>query len=63
VAEAFRGASGTGSVVVYTVPRAYELQLELLTFTLTTDATAGIHQGARRVHGYGARGVTARLRD
>lgn len=43
MAEAFRGAFGSGSVVVYSVPRAYVLQLDLLTFTLTTDATAGVH--------------------
>jgi hypothetical protein len=49
VAEAFQGRVGFGLVVVYTVPRAYDLRLGLLTFTLTTDATAGVHQGAKVV--------------
>lgn len=43
MAETLRGDAGTGSVVVYTVPRAFTLRLELLTFTLVTDATAGVH--------------------
>jgi hypothetical protein len=41
---AIRGASGTGSVNVYTVPRDHEFRLELLTFALVTDATAGVHK-------------------
>jgi hypothetical protein len=63
MAEAFRGAAGTGSVVVYTVPRAYILRLELLTFTLTTDATAGIHKARVVFTDSALAAVTARLRD
>jgi hypothetical protein len=63
VAEAFRGAAGTGSVVVYTVPRAYILRLELLTFTLTTDATAGVHKARVVFTDTALAAVTARLRD
>lgn len=60
--EAFRGASGSGSYVAYTVPRDQLLRLELVTFTLTTDATAGIHK-ARVTLGDAVLGPAARLRD
>jgi hypothetical protein len=63
VAEAFRGAAGTGSVVVYIVPRGYILRLELLTFTLTTDATAGVHKARVVFTDTALAAVTARLRD
>jgi hypothetical protein len=63
VAEAFSGSSGSGSVTVYTVPRGYELQLELLTFTLTADATAGIHKAKVSFRDAALGAVTARLRD
>jgi hypothetical protein len=43
VPQAIRGNTGLGSVDVYTAPRDHELRLDLLTFTLTTDATAGVH--------------------
>lgn len=63
MAEAFRGEPGSGSVLAYTVPRAYVLRLEILTFTLTTDATAGIHK-ARVLFADAALGAsTAYLRD
>jgi hypothetical protein len=63
MAEAFQGRGRLGLVVVYTVPRAYVLRLELLTFTLTTDATAGVHK-ARVVsptRRSGRHGAAARL--
>ena len=43
MAEPIRGAAGAGSVDVYEVPRDHSLRLDLITFTLTTDATAGVH--------------------
>jgi hypothetical protein len=63
MAEAFRGASVTGSGIAYTVPRAYILRLELLTFTLTTDATAGVHKARVVFTDTSLAAVTARLRD
>jgi hypothetical protein len=63
MAEAFRGASVTGSGITYTVPRAYILRLELLTFTLTTDATAGIHKARVLFTDTALAAITARLRD
>lgn len=42
--EAFNGKAGTGSILVYTVPRDHFLRLELLTFVVTCDGTAGIHK-------------------
>lgn len=63
MAEAFRGAAGTGSVLVYTVPRAYVLRLELLTFTVTTDATAGVHKVRVLLTDTALAATTARLRD
>jgi hypothetical protein len=42
--QAIRGASGSGDVDVYTVPRDHEFRLELLTFALITDATVGVHK-------------------
>jgi hypothetical protein len=42
--QAIRGAAGSGSVDVYTVPRDHELRLEILTFAIVTDATAGVHK-------------------
>jgi hypothetical protein len=63
LAEAFRGAFGYGSVLAYTVPRGYVLRLELLTFTVTTDATAGIHKARVLFTDTALAAVTARLRD
>lgn len=63
MAEAFSGAAGSGSVVVYTVPRGYELQLDLLTFILTADATAGIHKAKVTFTDAALGAITARLRD
>jgi hypothetical protein len=63
MSEAVRGASVTGSGITYTVPRAYILRLELLTFTLTTDATAGIHKARVVFTDTALAAVTARLRD
>jgi hypothetical protein len=63
MAEAFRGASVTGSGIAYTVPRAYVLRLELLTFTLTTDATAGVHKARVLLTDTALAATTARLRD
>lgn len=42
--EAFAGESGSGSVLVYAVPRDHFLRLELLTFVVTTGGAAGIHK-------------------
>lgn len=63
MAEAFSGAAGSGSLTVYTVPRAYELRLALLTFTVVTDATAGIHKVRVAFTDAALGAVTARLRD
>jgi hypothetical protein len=63
MSEAFRGASVTGSGTVYTVPRGYILRLELLAFTVTTDATAGIHKVRVVFTDTALAAVTARLRD
>jgi hypothetical protein len=63
VAEAFSGQSGLGSLVVYTVPRAYDLRLDVLTFTVTTDTTAGIHHAKVVFTDTALGAVTARLRD
>lgn len=61
--EAFRGNTGSGSVVVYTVPRDHALRLELLTFQLVTDATAGVHKAAVTFTDSTIGRFTARLRD
>lgn len=63
MAEAFSGSGGSGSVVAYTVPRAYLLRLEIMTFTVTTDATAGIHKARVILTDAALGAVTARLRD
>jgi hypothetical protein len=63
VSEAFRGAAGSGSLTVYTVPRAYALRLELLTFTLTTDATVGVHSALVAFTDGVTNLVTARIWD
>jgi hypothetical protein len=63
VAEAFSGESGAGSLVVYTVPRAYDLRLDVLTFAVTTDTTAGIHHAKVVFTDKALNAVTARLRD
>lgn len=63
MAEAFSGASGSGSVVVYRVPRAYSLRLDLLTFAITTDGTAGIHHARVTFTDSALGAVTAVLRD
>jgi hypothetical protein len=63
MAEAFSGANVAGSGVAYIVPRAYVLRLELLTFTLTTDATAGIHKARVLLTDAALGATTARLRD
>lgn len=63
MAEAFSGQAVTGSGVVYTVPRAYVLRLELLTFTMVTDATAGVHKARVLFTDAQLGATTARLRD
>lgn len=49
MARAIRGAAGSGSVTVYTVPRDHELYLMMLRFVLTCDGTAGIHKARVRM--------------
>jgi hypothetical protein len=61
--QAFRGASGSGDVDVYTVPRDHELRLELLTFALITDATAGVHKALVTFTDSTIDQMTALLRD
>ena len=41
--QAYTGVSATGSGVTFTTPREGLFRLELIHFTLTTDATAGVH--------------------
>jgi hypothetical protein len=60
---AIRGASGAGSVNVYTVPRDHEFRLELLTFALITGATAGVHKALVTFTDSQIDQVTAELRD
>jgi len=63
VSEAFSGRAGSGSVLVYSVPRDHSLRLELLTFTLTTDGTAGVHSALVTFTDTTLGAVTARLWD
>jgi hypothetical protein len=63
MSEAFAGQFGSGSVLVYTVPRDHSLRLELLTFTLTTDGTAGIHSAKVSFTDTTLSAITARLWD
>lgn len=63
MAQAIRGAIGAGSVVVYTVPRDQILRLALLTFTLTTDATAGVHSAVVTLYDSQLAAITARIWD
>jgi hypothetical protein len=60
---AIRGAAGAGTVNVYTVPRDHEFRLELLTFALVTDATAGVHKALVTFTDSQIDQVTAELRD
>lgn len=43
MAEPVLGASGSGFTTVYTTNRSTYYRLELLTFTIVADATAGVH--------------------
>lgn len=43
MAEPVRGESGAGTTTVYTTGRDLYYRLELLTFTIVTDGTAGVH--------------------
>jgi hypothetical protein len=61
--QAYNGAFGTGSVLVYTVPRDHSLRLEMLTFTLTTGVAAGVHSAAVTFTDVNLNAVTARLWD
>jgi len=61
--EAFAGAPVTGTGTVYTVPRDHRLRLELLSFTLTTDNTAGVHSALVRFYDASLAAYTARLWD
>lgn len=63
MSQAFAGAAGSGSVLVYTVPDDHALRLELLTFTLTTDGTAGVHSAMVQLYDNALAAVTARLWD
>lgn len=61
--QAFAGSGGSGSVTAYTVPRAYTLRLDILTFTVVTDGTAGNHHARVSFTDAKLGSVTARLRD
>jgi len=63
VSQAFAGQSGSGSVLVYTVPDDHALRLELLTFTLTCDGTAGVHSAEVQLYDAALAQITARLWD
>jgi hypothetical protein len=63
MSDAYRGTAGTGSVVVYTTPRDHLFRLEMLTFTLTTDATAGVHSAVVTFFDNALSAITARLWD
>ncbi len=63
MSEAFAGAFGTGQTLVYSVPRDHSLRLELLTFTLTTDGTAGVHSALVTFTDTTLNAITARLWD
>lgn len=63
MAVPIRGATGAGSVLVYTVPRDHSIRLELLTFTLTTDGTAGVHSAAVYIYDTSLGAFTARIWD
>jgi hypothetical protein len=63
VSDALPGAAGSGSITAYTVPAGYLLRLELLRFTLATDATAGVHKARVTIRDVRSGYVTATLRD
>jgi hypothetical protein len=63
MSDAYRGTAGTGSVVVYTTPRDHLFRLEMLTFTLTTDGTAGVHSATVTFFDNALSAITARLWD
>lgn len=63
MSEAFNGAGGFGSVIAYIVPRGYLLRLEMITFALATDATAGIHKAKVTLTDSALGAPTAFLRD
>jgi hypothetical protein len=63
VADALPGAAGSGSITAYTVPAGYLLRLELLRFTLTTGAAAGVHKARVTIRDVRSGYVTATLRD
>jgi hypothetical protein len=63
MAHAFAGDTGSGSVLVYTVPSGYVLALDLLRFEVTTDGTAGIHKARVRFYDNALNAATASLRD
>jgi hypothetical protein len=63
MSDAFRGTAGSGSVLVYLTPRDHMLRLELLTFTLTTDGTAGVHAPVVILTDSSINQVTARIWD
>jgi hypothetical protein len=63
MSDAYRGNAGSGSVVVYTTPRDHLFRLEMLTFTLTTDGTAGVHSAVVTFFDNALSSITARLWD
>jgi hypothetical protein len=63
MSDAYRGTAGSGSVVVYTTPRDHLFRLEMLTFTLTTDGTAGVHSAVVTFFDNALSAITARLWD
>lgn len=63
MSEAFSGNTGFGSVLVYTVPAGYTLQLEMLRFIVGMDSTAGIHKVRVQFYDNRLGAATATLRD
>lgn len=61
--QAIRGNFGSGSVDVYDVPTDHACRLELLTFTYTTDGTAGVHAPQVIITDTQLAQVTARIWD
>ena len=61
--QAIRGASGSGSVLVYTVPRDHSMRLELLHFTLTTSSATGVHSAMVTIYDSDLNATTAEIWD
>lgn len=63
MAHATRGVNVTGSGTTYTAPKLAPYRLELLTFLLTCDGTAGIHKARVSFVDPNIGTTTAYLRD